>query len=81
MISADEFRDELYRSRDAITEVLHLANERGIPTMCMSSALQYFDAFRSERLPLNMVQAQRDYFGSHTYERIDQKGIFHTKWD
>jgi len=47
----------------------------------MASALQYFDAFRSERLPLNMVQAQRDYFGSHTYERIDQKGTFHTEWD
>lgn len=81
MISSDEFRDELYGSRESTAEVLHLATERGISTMCMSSALQYFDAFRSERLPLNMVQAQRDYFGSHTYERIDQKGVFHTQWD
>lgn len=81
MISTRQFRDELHACRESVVEVLHLTNERGISTMCMSSALQYFEAFRSERLPLNMVQAQRDYFGSHTYERIDQKGIFHTEWD
>lgn len=81
MISTRQFRDELHACRESVVEVLHLTNERGISTMCMSSALQYFEAFRSERLPLNMVQAQRDYFGSHTYERIDQKGVFHTDWD
>ncbi|MEL7163644.1 MAG: NADP-dependent phosphogluconate dehydrogenase, partial [Bacteroidota bacterium] len=57
MISTAEFRDELHGCRASVAEVLHQTNERGIPTLCLSSALQYFDAFRSERLPLNMVQA------------------------
>ena len=48
--------------------------------LCTTTALHYFDAFRSERLPLNMVQAQRDHFGSHTYERLDREGTFHTEW-
>ncbi len=48
------------------------------PSLCSSSALAYFDAFRSERLPANLIQAQRDYFGAHTYQRIDKEGIFHT---
>ncbi|WP_420458985.1 NADP-dependent phosphogluconate dehydrogenase [Neolewinella sp.] len=81
MMATEEFRHDLFDCREAIVEVTHQASERGVPTMCMSTSLQYFDAFRSERLPLNMVQAQRDYFGSHTYERLDQKGIFHTAWD
>ena len=80
MMATAEFRDELFDCRECTVDVLHLAMERGIPTLCMSSAFNYYEAFRSERLPLNMVQAQRDYFGSHTYERIDQKGVFHTKW-
>ena len=80
MISTSEFRDDLFEARGAVAEILHQAAERGVPTLCLSSAFNYYEAFRSERLPLNMVQAQRDYFGSHTYERIDQKGIFHTEW-
>ena len=80
MIATAEFRDELFDCRDCSVDVLHLAMERGIPTLCLSSAFNYYEAFRAERLPLNMVQAQRDYFGSHTYERLDQKGIFHTEW-
>ena len=81
MMATAEFRDELYHCRDRTVDVLHLAMERGIPTLCMSSAFNYYEAFRAERLPLNMVQAQRDYFGSHTYERLDQKGVFHTEWE
>lgn len=80
MMATEEFRGELFDCRDCTVQVLTAALQRGIPTLCMSSALNYYDAFRSERLPLNMVQAQRDYFGSHTYERIDQAGIFHTEW-
>ena len=45
------------------------------------NALAYFDAYRSVRLPLNLTQAQRDLFGAHTYERIDEPGKFHTKWE
>lgn len=81
MIAAPQFTDELRDCRNAVAEVLHLANERGIPVLCLSSALNYFDAFRAARLPLNMVQAQRDYFGSHTYERVDREGTFHTEWE
>jgi 6-phosphogluconate dehydrogenase len=50
----------------------------GIPAMCFASALAYFDAFRSVRLPANLIQAQRDFFGAHTYQRIDKEGTFHT---
>ncbi|HQZ96644.1 MAG TPA: NADP-dependent phosphogluconate dehydrogenase [Pyrinomonadaceae bacterium] len=53
-------------------------NENGIPSACFSSALAYFDAFRTERLPANLIQAQRDFFGAHTYQRIDRDGTFHT---
>jgi len=57
-------------------------NENGIPSACFSSALNYFDAFRTERLPANLIQAQRDFFGAHTYQRIDKEGTFHTPdWD
>jgi 6-phosphogluconate dehydrogenase len=49
-----------------------------VPSLCLSSGLSYFEAFRSERLPLNLTQAQRDFFGAHTYQRIDKEGVFHT---
>ena len=58
------------------------AVENGIPVPAMSSALAFFDGYRAERLPANLLQAQRDYFGAHTYERVDQpRGkFFHTNW-
>lgn len=80
MISAPQFSDALQNGRAATASVLHQAALRGVPAMCLSSALQYFDAFRSHNLPLNLVQAQRDYFGAHSYERIDQEGVFRTQW-
>jgi 6-phosphogluconate dehydrogenase len=52
----------------------------GIPAMGLSNALSYFDAFTTERLPLNLTQSQRDFFGAHTYKRIDMDGVFHTQW-
>ncbi len=52
----------------------------GIPLPGVSNSLTYFDAYTATRLPLNLIQAQRDYFGSHTYERLDKEGIFHTEW-
>lgn len=60
--------------------VINFAISSGIPVAGMASAISYFDAFRSGRLPLNLIQAQRDHFGSHTYERTDREGIFHTEW-
>jgi 6-phosphogluconate dehydrogenase len=53
----------------------------GIPVPGMMAALAYFDSYRSAWMPTNLIQAQRDYFGAHTYERVDEKGIFHTKWE
>ena len=52
----------------------------GIPVPGFTAALTYFDCLRARRLPANLIQAQRDYFGAHTYERVDKQGIFHTEW-
>lgn len=60
--------------------VAHAA-QNGIPLPGLTNSLTYFDAYTSERLPLNLIQAQRDFFGSHTYERLDKEGIFHTEWE
>jgi len=78
LILDDKFAEILNAQReDWRTTVERFAASR-IPALCLSSALQYFDAFRSERLPANLIQAQRDFFGAHTYQRIDEEGIFHT---
>lgn len=67
----------------ALRRVVSLASGSGIPTLGFSSALGYFDAYRSERLPANLLQAQRDYFGAHTYQRVDKprSEYFHTEWE
>ena len=52
----------------------------GVPVTAFGSAIAYFDSYRSEWLPANLLQAQRDYFGAHTYERVDKEGSFHTEW-
>ena len=67
-------------SAAAWRKVVCTAAELGIPIPAMSAALNYYDSYRSERLPHNLLQAQRDYFGSHTYERVDMEGSFHTEW-
>ena len=61
-------------------KVVIAATELGVPVPAFSSALNYFDSYRNPRLSANMIQAQRDYFGAHTYQRIDKEGIFHTEW-
>lgn len=61
-------------------EVVKAAVDSGIPTPGFAVSLAYYDGYRSEWLPANLIQAQRDYFGAHTYERIDVKGSFHTEW-
>jgi 6-phosphogluconate dehydrogenase len=63
--------------RNIIIHAVHL----GYPAAGLMSALSYFDAYRSERMPTNLIQAQRDYFGAHTYQRTDQPGTFHTEWN
>ncbi|MGV3589130.1 MAG: NADP-dependent phosphogluconate dehydrogenase [Adhaeribacter sp.] len=71
---------DLSQRQDDTRAIIKLAVDKGIPVPALMSALAYFDAYRSEILPTNLIQAQRDYFGAHTYERIDQEGIFHTDW-
>ena len=65
----------------AARELVAFAAKNAIPLPGLSNSLTYFDAYTSSRLPLNLIQAQRDYFGSHTYERLDREGIFHTDWE
>jgi 6-phosphogluconate dehydrogenase len=63
-----------------LREVVATAAQHGVAVPAFMSALSYYDAYRSERLPANLLQAQRDYFGAHTYRRIDRPGKFHTRW-
>eukprot|EP00249_Psilotum_nudum_P016121 c25667_g1_i1 orf=477-1955(-) len=75
-----EFAREMVDRQAAWRRVVSLAINMGISTPGMSASLAYFDTYRRSRLPANLVQAQRDYFGAHTYERIDSPGSFHTEW-
>jgi len=75
-----EFAKEMIERQSAWRRVVCLAINSGISTPGMSSSLAYFDTYRRARLPANLVQAQRDYFGAHTYERTDMAGSFHTEW-
>ncbi len=61
-------------------QAIEVARRLGLPCPALSASLDYFDTFRAARLPANLVQAQRDYFGAHTYRRLDRDGIFHTQW-
>ncbi|WHH58088.1 decarboxylating NADP(+)-dependent phosphogluconate dehydrogenase [Petroclostridium sp. X23] len=74
------FKDVIHRSQSGWRRVISAAALKGIPIPAFSSALSYFDSYRSESLPANLIQAQRDYFGAHTYKRIDREGTFHTEW-
>ena len=65
---------------EAVREVVVTAVQAGIPVPTFSSALAYYDSYRSEVLPANLIQAQRDYFGAHTYNRVDKPGVFHFEW-
>jgi 6-phosphogluconate dehydrogenase len=70
----------LKQREQSLRYILSVAIDAGVPVAGMASALSYFDAYCSERLPTNLIQAQRDYFGAHTYQRIDKEGVFHTEW-
>ena len=76
----DHFRVAVEKRQNAWRQVVRTAVEMGIPLLAHSASLAYFDAYRSERLPANLTQAQRDYFGAHTYRRMDKEGVFHTEW-
>jgi len=72
--------DVLKNREESLRKILSLGINAKIPLAGMSSALAYYDAYCSETLPVNLIQAQRDYFGAHTYQRIDKEGVFHTEW-
>ncbi|GAB2534625.1 NADP-dependent phosphogluconate dehydrogenase [Gracilibacillus alcaliphilus] len=74
------FKEIVESYQTSLRRVLSIAMERGIPVPGFASALAYFDSYRTETLPANLLQAQRDYFGAHTYQRVDKEGVFHTEW-
>jgi 6-phosphogluconate dehydrogenase len=82
LLFADFFASAMKQADEGWRKAVILGIELSIPTPALSSALAYYDGYRSEKLPANLLQAQRDYFGAHTYERIDQpRGrFFHTDW-
>jgi 6-phosphogluconate dehydrogenase len=74
------FKGIIEKAQAGWRRVVAAAATYGVPVPAFSSALAYYDSYRAERLPANLIQAQRDYFGAHTYERVDKPGIFHTEW-
>jgi len=80
LLLASQFASTMNRRTRALRNVVAEAVQAGIPVLGLSSVLGYIDAYRAARLPQNLTQAQRDYFGAHTYQRIDKEGTFHTKW-
>ncbi|MBT8186573.1 MAG: NADP-dependent phosphogluconate dehydrogenase [Croceitalea sp.] len=81
LLLAPSFVSKVKETVNAARELVSYGATNGIPMPGLSNALTYFDAYTSSRLPLNLIQAQRDYFGSHTYERLDREGTFHTEWE
>ena len=80
LLLAPYFQQAVDQAQDAWRHVVATAALLGIPTPAFSAALAYYDGYRRERLPANLLQAQRDYFGAHTFERIDKPGTFHAEW-
>jgi len=80
LLLAPEFKQTILDRQAAWREVIALAAHQGIPVPAFSASLDYFDSYRRDRLPQNLTQAQRDYFGAHTYQRTDKEGTFHTEW-
>ncbi|MHC5229670.1 NADP-dependent phosphogluconate dehydrogenase [Enterococcus sp. LJL99] len=76
----DYFVDITEKYQQSLRDVVALAVKAGIPVPTFSSAISYYDSYRSERLPANLIQAQRDYFGAHTYQRTDKEGTYHYNW-
>ncbi len=71
---------KLMENQQDLRQIVCLAADSGIPVPAFMASLSYLDSYRSPWLPANLIQAQRDYFGAHTYERVDAKGTFHTDW-
>ncbi len=80
LLLAPEFKQSILDRQEAWRDVVSVASKLGVPIPAFSASLNYFDSYRSARLPQNLTQAQRDYFGAHTYERTDKDGVYHTEW-
>ncbi|WP_297452496.1 NADP-dependent phosphogluconate dehydrogenase [uncultured Corynebacterium sp.] len=80
LVLDEYFRDQVTECLDAWRDVVVTAAQMGIPAPVFSSSLAYYDGLRAERLPAALVQGQRDFFGAHTYQRVDREGAFHTLW-
>jgi 6-phosphogluconate dehydrogenase len=76
----EHFAHLMAECQQDLREVVAIAALNGVAVPAFMSALSYYDAYRTERLPANLLQAQRDYFGAHTYQRLDKLGKFHTQW-
>ncbi len=80
LLLAPYFTEAIAKAQAAWRHVVVIATQMGLPAIEFSNALAYYDSIRRERLPANLLQAQRDYFGAHTYQRVDKEGTFHTEW-
>jgi 6-phosphogluconate dehydrogenase len=80
LLEAPYFADAVREGEAAWRRIVAVAAQSGIPAPGFSSALAYYDALASERLPAALIQGQRDFFGAHTYRRVDKDGVFHTLW-
>ncbi len=81
LLVAPVFGDALAGVQKGWRAIIALAAQGGVPVPCLSASLSYYDSYRTANLGTNLVQAQRDFFGAHTYERVDRSGTFHTEWN
>ena len=80
LVLDEYFMDITKNYQQAVRDLVGVAVQSGVPVPAFSSAIAYYDSYRTENLPANIIQAQRDYFGAHTYERTDKEGTFHFDW-
>ncbi|MGP1381978.1 MAG: NADP-dependent phosphogluconate dehydrogenase [Thainema sp.] len=80
LLLAPEFKQTILDRQEAWREVIQVAAKLGIAVPAFSASLDYFDSYRTAKLPQNLTQAQRDFFGAHTYKRVDKSGVYHTDW-
>ena len=80
LLLASYFKKIMHKTHRNLRRVVSISAQCGVPAPAFSSALAYYDGYRRECLPANLIQAQRDYFGAHTYQRVDKEGTFHTEW-
>ena len=81
LVTTQQFKSQLNAAANEMTELISTAAQSGLPLSAIHSALDYFNSLKSEELPANLIQAQRDFFGAHTYQRRDAEGSFHTEWE